>query len=166
MNHRLVECLAGRTESILAGQVRGRYVDEGLPVPPWAELNWLAHAQPSDIRACAAGRPGLNEPTGTWPWALRILARELVAHADENQDPIVELQRQCLIPMELTLMGHGSVGFLPKHLVALGVLRLRSHGHARGRPDRPHDGCAREQGGGGGGREPKPPYRDQPFLPL
>jgi hypothetical protein len=120
--------LVQETELFLGGRVRQYYVETNLMVPPWVEFNWLAHGEPNAIRASVTAQQ-LEEggPDGTWTWAIGILARELVAEADAKQYAIVDLQRYCLIPMELALMSHGGNGFLPKHLVALGVFRLRSH---------------------------------------
>jgi hypothetical protein len=169
---RQARSLVQETESFLCGRVRDRYVEQGLSVPPWAELNWLAHAEPSDVRARAAQQPG-QETKGTWSWATGILARELVSNAGGKQDAMLELQRQCLIPMELTLMGQGGNGFLPKHLVALGVPRLRSHPGMRSPSDRPGDHGSwergvrpRERGVGEGGRESNWPSGNHPLRPL
>jgi len=104
----------------LVGSPRGR-------PPTWTQINWMAHTAPSSVVDRFRSEIGLRRPAGTWPWAVSTLVDELVAIAAGDERVIGQLQRDCLIPMELVLLRSDAACFLPAHLVALGVPRLRSH---------------------------------------
>jgi hypothetical protein len=74
----------------------------GLAVPPWAWLNPVAHATPTQLAALAAGRaePNDAEPPKPMSWAdvTTVLAAELV-----DVDDLAERQRESLVPLELRL---------------------------------------------------------------
>jgi hypothetical protein len=113
-------------EEILTGQARCRY-HGAHPPPVWTEVNWLAHADPSAIRDRVGYETGLRRLDDSWEWATTTLARELLDRAGWQRDIVVQLQRDCLVPIELTLLDDVGNDLLPRHLVALAVARLRSH---------------------------------------
>ena len=124
------EGLIDEIESFLAGNALRSYVDSGLPVPPWANINWLAHGEPAELRERVRLEYGLERLEGTWAWAVSTVARELLEAG--GADPVVvRLQRDCLVPIELALLERGDRGFLPSRLVSIGIPRLRSHPMAR-----------------------------------
>jgi hypothetical protein len=128
--------LIDEVESFLAGRALDRYRSTGATPPAWAEINWLAHGEPSDILDRVRYELGLKRLPGSWPWAVSTLAQELFVDAGARTETIRRLQRDCLIPMEMALMRHAHQDFPPEHFVALGVPRLRAHPSARRpRPD-------------------------------
>lgn len=122
-------------EEFLRGRVRLGFVMKGSAVPAWVEINWLAHGDPSEILARAREELGLKRPQGSWVWATSTLVNELFMDAGANADTIRQLQRDCIIPMEMALMSQTHQTMLPVDLVTLGVLRLRSHPHAHRSPN-------------------------------
>ena len=119
--------LVRETEAFLTGQIHTCYAKARRPAPNWAELNWLTHGHPDQIRERVLSESGLERPNGSWQWATSVLARELLHDGGGRNDVIALLQRDCLIPMELVLLDHDHNELLPAHLVALGVPKLRSH---------------------------------------
>jgi hypothetical protein len=117
-------------ESFLAGYALRSYLDLGLAVPAWANINWLAHGRTADLRERVRLEYGLERLEGSWAWAVSTVARELL-EAGREDSVVLRLQRDCLVPMELALLDQGGRGFLPSHLVAIGVPRLRAHPMAR-----------------------------------
>jgi hypothetical protein len=124
---RMAARLVEESEGFLRGRALATCLTTGTEVPVWAEINWLAHGQPSDIRDHVRSEYGLERPTGSWSWAVTVLARELVACADEEEDTISLMQRDCLVPMELGLMHQVDGAVQPMHLVLAGVTKLRAH---------------------------------------
>jgi len=118
--------LVDEIESFLAGNAVRPYLDSGLPVPAWANLNWLAHGRPAELRERVRLESGLRRMEGTWAWAVSTVARELL-EAGREDAVVLCLQRDCLVPMELALLDQGGRGFLPSHLVTLGIPRVRAH---------------------------------------
>ncbi len=125
---------ADECAAFLNGRALEIYGANGLLAPTWAQVNWIAHGEPTAIKDHVRSELGLRRPPGTWPWAITTMARELLARADNSNAAIRLLQRECLIPMEFALLRTDSGCFLPKHFVALGIPRLRSHPIIR-RPD-------------------------------
>jgi hypothetical protein len=125
-----VDGLVGEIESFLAGNALRSYLDSGLAVPAWANVNWLAHGRPTDVRERVRLEYGLERLEGSWAWAVSTVARELL-DAGREDSVVLRLQRDCLVPMELALLDQGGRGFLPSHFVTLGVPRLRAHPMAR-----------------------------------
>jgi hypothetical protein len=113
-------------EGILTGQARCRYHGTAHP-PVWTEVNWLAHADPAAIRDRVGYESGLRRLDDSWEWATTTLARELLERAGWQRDVVVQLQRDCLVPIELTLLDDVGNDLLPRHLVTLAIARIRSH---------------------------------------
>lgn len=118
---------ADECAAFLDGQALHLYETNGLVAPAWAHVNWIAHCEPTTIVDQVRGELGLHRPPGGWQWAISTIARELIEKAGASEVAIRILQRECLIPMELALLGGNSAGFLPNHLVTLGVPRLRAY---------------------------------------
>ncbi len=127
-----VDRLVAETEAFLAGRYLEVVTASGTGSPAWAQLNWLAHADPGDVRN--SRRPGPNRPArlGSWPWAVEVLATELLASTSDDTGVRI-LQRECLVPLELTIMLPSFWNVMPAEVVTLALTRLRAHPRARGR---------------------------------
>jgi hypothetical protein len=130
-NRRSESRLAAEAETFLAGGGREGWTPD-RPMPPWMHINWLAHSTPSEIEERARAEWGLTRPSGSWGWAVSTVARELYVCSHGDDGLVLQLQRDCLIPMELSLMDPERREFLPEQLVALGVPRLHAHPRVRG----------------------------------
>ena len=118
--------LVNEAEAFLGGHARDTYQGARLPIPGWAELNWLAHAETEAVLARVRSEACLDESRqGSWEWAVDVLASTLVEAAGGSQSIVARVQRDCIIPMELALLAAGCRFCLPTHLVALGVPRIR-----------------------------------------
>jgi hypothetical protein len=126
--------LVRETEALLTGRARIGFIAAGLSIPVWAEINWLAHANPSEIVSLARDELSLKGPDGSWAWAISTVARELFRDAGAKTDTIRRLQCDCIIPMEISLMREVPEQFLPIDFVSLGLLRIRAHPSACGGP--------------------------------
>ncbi len=100
--------------------LRGAYpvwlAGHGLVIPPWAWLNLVAHATPTQLAALAAGRiePDDAEPPKPMSWAdvTTVLAAQLV-----DVDDLAERQRESLVPLELRLASGASRISTPQALL-------------------------------------------------
>lgn len=121
-------------EALLAGGARHGYPLTQVPVPAWTEVNWLAHADPALIGQRVRYESGLHRPQGTWAWATGLVARELLDLAAWRPELVVQLQRECLVPIELWLLERDHHGLAPDQFVSVGIERLRSHPRDRRTP--------------------------------
>ncbi len=123
--------LIEETEAFFAGHYLEATGASDLGTPTWARLNRLTHAAPGEI--CEWSRAGFGpQPSpGSWPWAVELLSKEMTALSQGDEAVIFDLQRDCLIPVELTLMGWSHHSVLPADLVALCIPCLREHPHVR-----------------------------------
>ena len=117
--------------AFLEGRALFVYLANGCAVPTWARVNWIAHVDPSAVIDRYRSEHGLRRLEHSWPWATSTLTNEMVEIAGADRDVIRQLQRDCLVPMELTLLQSGGGGFGPEHLVAQGVPSLRAHPAAK-----------------------------------
>jgi hypothetical protein len=119
--------LIRESEAFLRGRALQGLWTRNQVVPEWAHINWLAHADPSEILARAREELGLRRPEGSWPWATSTLAHELFVDSGESGDTVRQLQRDCIIPIELALISTEQLSMSPAHCVWLAVLKLRAH---------------------------------------
>jgi hypothetical protein len=112
---------------MLAGRAMVMYRAAKVPIPAWVHINWIAHGLPSEIVGLARAEAGLRRPSGTWPWVTSTFADELLAGSTGDLSIVGQLQRDCLIPMELALMHPHSESVLPSHVVTLGIPHLLAH---------------------------------------
>ena len=118
--------LVAEVEAFLVGHVGEVVLGKAVYGEPWVRVNWIAHAEPGELVA-AAGRVRHREPDwGSWPWAVDTVLRELVAAAGPSPGRMEELQRACLIPYELMLMGRPTSFTTPFEMVAEAVSSIRS----------------------------------------
>ncbi len=125
------EQLVEETEAFLTG----RYLEVGRPdtegTPVWAQLNWIAHAPPGALLEEVVGCDGNDRLIGTWAWTVKTLLGELVVLSGGDPHVIVALQRDCVIPVELTLMVPDGRDVLPADAASLAVTWMRSHPRVR-----------------------------------
>ena len=113
--------LSAETEAFLQGRLVEHLAAAGRPVPAWAILNKLAHASPHDLAELvdAIGTTG-RQPEArppAWLVAQAWLASRLVRTSTEP-DETSRLQRQLLIPLELSLIERSKTETLtPRHAI-------------------------------------------------
>jgi hypothetical protein len=125
------EQLVEETEAYLDG----RYLDVARPdtegTPVWAQLNWIAHAPPGALLERAAGCDANDRFIGTWAWAVKALLGELVGLSGGDPQVVLALQRECVVPVELTLMVSECWDVLPADAASVAVNRMRAHPQVR-----------------------------------
>lgn len=90
--------LAAECEAFLAGHYADHLVREVQIVPAWAWMNLIAHGTEDQIREAATTFVARG-----WPGASRFLAGELIDLVESGLEPLDELQRSYLVPLELEL---------------------------------------------------------------
>jgi hypothetical protein len=100
--------LAEEAEAFLAGRLVNHLTAGRQPVPAWAALNRLAHADRSDlVRLVAGGSTGPAAPSNSghasWAAAERFVAGHLLARARTGKE-LEHLQSATLVPLELVLI--------------------------------------------------------------
>jgi hypothetical protein len=100
--------LAEEAEAFLAGRLVNHLTAGRQPVPAWAALNRLAHADRSDlVRLVAGGSTGptalSNSGHASWAAAERFVAGHLLARA-RTAEELEHVQRTALVPLELVLI--------------------------------------------------------------
>jgi hypothetical protein len=100
--------LADEVEAFLAGRMVDHLTASRRPVPAWAVLNRLAHADRSDLVHFVEGanvdwtvHPSFGQPY--WAAAERFVAGHLLARGRTPED-LGRLQRATLVPLELGLI--------------------------------------------------------------
>jgi hypothetical protein len=126
---RLVE----EASAFLDGRYAEAVADGTTGLPVWAELNRIAHRRPAEVTARrgdgAVARP---VPLGSWAWAEEAIGEELTRLSRGDGERVARLQRECLVPLELSLMSPLFGNVLPAEVVQLAVSRMRMHPAVRG----------------------------------
>jgi hypothetical protein len=105
-------------EAMLAGRSAERLMRTARPVAPWAWLNLVAHGTARDLR-----RPRMiatTEAERPWARARAYLAGEVMSAVDTGATTQAELQRDVLVPLELSLLrvpGQASTPAATTHVV-------------------------------------------------
>jgi hypothetical protein len=100
--------LAEEVQAFLAGRLVNRLTADRQPVPAWAALNRLAHADRSDlVRLVAGGSTASTAPSSSghasWAAAERFVAGHMLARA-RTPEELEHVQRATLVPLELMLI--------------------------------------------------------------
>ena len=99
--------LADEVEAFLAGRLVNHLTASRQPMPAWAVLNRLAHADHSDLLRLVEGAADwIAHPSSGqayWVAAERFVAAHLLARA-RTPDDLGRLQRAALVPLELVLI--------------------------------------------------------------
>lgn len=105
--------VADEVEAFLTGRFADQLSARRAPVPAWAALNRLAHADRTELQAVVEGASGgwgscplLSQPT--WAPSERFVAGNLLARAP-TPEALATIQRTTLIPLELRLIERGKV---------------------------------------------------------
>lgn len=119
--------LVEEATAFLNGDLAVHLASTGSGIPAWARVNTLAHARPLllirdlELRRCVPGR------VGSWSRTMLDILRELAELASGEPCRIEQLQRECLIPLELRLMEPSFRDVLPSDVLILALTRLRAH---------------------------------------
>ena len=89
--------------ALLSGRLLDRLFASGRYVPPWAWVNKLTHASQVELEAFAEnpGTPDQRPELWVWQRTTAFLADELLHSARQSGKGLYELQRSCLLPIEL-----------------------------------------------------------------
>jgi len=93
-------------DAYLAGDWAEFCLAQGLPVPPWAWLNRVAHAPEAVLGGAVRRRPGPQLTPTEWDGLRRSVVESLFRHAAERGVTVSHLQRAVLVPIELSLFEH------------------------------------------------------------
>ena len=100
----LSDALIGDCEAVLRGRYVERLLLTGLPVPPWAWTNLLAHGRPGDLEAASSGVAAHpSSGAGGFVAARARLARRVLDAAGDDEDALSHLQATVLVPLELAI---------------------------------------------------------------
>jgi hypothetical protein len=89
-------------EAFLHGTLAEYWDDKGLPVPPWAWLNLLAHGSENQIRASIACPSRPRRASRSWRTARAYVAYALLTLLDA-ECTLADMQRSLLIPLEFQM---------------------------------------------------------------
>lgn len=105
----LSRTLVGESEAFLIGQLAEQIDRNGERVPVWAWTNLLAHGSAADLETeRQVPYIRVNTPGERWRAARSYLAEE-VSDLAEGDEPLVEIQRKVLVPLELELASRNEV---------------------------------------------------------
>jgi hypothetical protein len=124
--------LSAETEAFLQGRLVEHLAAAGRPVPAWAIVNKLAHASRHDLAELVDATASTDRQRDVRPPAWRVtqarLASRLVRTSAEPNETS-KLQRQLLIPLELSLIERSKTEILtPRQAIAAAADAL-DHGH-------------------------------------
>lgn len=99
--------LGDACEHFVAGSYDTYLERRGLPVPLWARVNLVAHADVLELLAAAnaAGRSCPAKRPSSWPEARGWMAEALLRSAAANDATPAEIQCEALVPLESLLAG-------------------------------------------------------------
>jgi hypothetical protein len=105
--------VADEVEAFLMGRLVDHLAARGRPVPAWAVLNRLAHADSGELRSLVDGTGGGwggGSPLVQVPWASaeRFIAGNLLARAT-TPAALATIQGTTLMPLELRLIERSKV---------------------------------------------------------
>jgi hypothetical protein len=105
--------IGDEVSAILEGRAAAYFLSRGRPIPPWAVLNRVAHAEWSELVHLVEGnqpdRPGsAGAPRVAWATTERFVAGHLLARA-ANPGRLREIQLEVLVPVEMRLIDRSKV---------------------------------------------------------
>jgi hypothetical protein len=124
------KALARECEWFLAGRMAEHIFLNGGTVPLWAWMNLLAHGTLEDLQDRPGTFPETHPSVDPWVAARRYLADEIL-DVVAGGSPLLTVQREALIPLELELM-HAPADLCPADWVGL-VTAALEHRAARRR---------------------------------
>lgn len=89
--------------ALLSGRLLDRLFASGRYVPHWAWVNKLTHASQPELEAFAENPGSPEQRPDLWVWqrTTAFLAGEVLHSARQSGNGLYELQRSCLLPIEL-----------------------------------------------------------------
>lgn len=120
--------LAREAEAYLAGRYLALMSQRDGWVPAWAWLNRCAHGDLAILHALSGeASAGLSVVALSWASAERLLAAELLAIVDGEEELLRNLQWRVLIPLEIVLIDReGTEELTPRGLILCVRAALRS----------------------------------------
>ena len=127
---RQCEQLVEESAGFVMGRLPGCLAEDHQPIPTWARINPLAHGDETTLHEIAANRPSdstLSERE--WRKALSYLASEVELSRAHAGVSLLEVQREVLIPVELSLVKEpcDGVGTGPRDVVRSVVHALEKY---------------------------------------
>jgi hypothetical protein len=120
--------LVGEARALLSGTLVAHVGPGSVGMPTWARVNWLAHAHPAVLlHEFDVQRNRAPQRSGSWARTNVDILQELVELAAGESPLIQQLQRGCLIPLELRLMEPPLSDVLPSEVLVLALTRLHAH---------------------------------------
>jgi hypothetical protein len=120
------EVLIAESGAFLCGWAPDLFIGRGLPVPSWAWLNPAVHQGFEAITLQARAAEAGDIRWGTWEWVTGSIACLLVEMTREDPVEVERIQRERLLPLELSLISDDHVPVTsPSHLLALALESLR-----------------------------------------
>jgi hypothetical protein len=100
--------LADEVEAFLGGRFVDHLAKHGQPVPAWAVVNRLAHADHAELARLVDGdlldaRYGAAKPHA-WAVPERFIAANILVTRGATPERLREIQRVVLVPLELRLI--------------------------------------------------------------
>lgn len=119
--------LAEECEAFLAGHWVDYLAAQGTPIPTWGWVNHPAHATEDELRDTARALEPPRRHADPWSQATSFLALELLDVAAERAVDVSELQRSCLVPLELDLFADPTACRLNPGQLAARVMSALRH---------------------------------------
>lgn len=127
--------IGDEVEAFLQGRYADYLAERGRAVPAWAAINRLAHTDHRGLVALVAGsgvepRHALGR-RHAWAEEERFVAASLLARSGATPAGLHRMQREALVPVELSLVGRSAVAPLSTH-DALGAAATALEHHTSG----------------------------------
>ncbi|HET9091711.1 MAG TPA: hypothetical protein VFN50_04835 [Acidimicrobiales bacterium] len=127
---RQCEQLVDESAGFVMGRLPVRLAEDHRPIPTWARINPLAHGDETTLHEIADGKP--SDQTFSereWMRALNYLASEVELSRAHAGVTLLEIQREVLIPLELSLVKEpcDGVGTGPRDVVRSVVHALEKY---------------------------------------
>jgi hypothetical protein len=127
--------IGDEVEAFLHGRYADHLAERGRAVPAWAAINRLAHTDHRGLVALVAGsgvepRHALGR-RHAWAEEERFVAASLLARSGATPAGLHRMQREALVPVELSLIGRSAAAPVSMH-DALGAATAALDHHTSG----------------------------------
>lgn len=129
--------VGAEVEAFLTGRIVDHLVAHKTPLPVWAVVNRLAHADHDELVRLVGG-DGLDRlahpsrPVQAWAEHERFIAAHLLATSGSTPDRLDRIQREVLVPFELELIERSRVEPFDSDDVLDGAAKLLDSHHPGG----------------------------------
>jgi hypothetical protein len=123
------------TDAFLSGRYAEQLAERADQVPPWAWLNLIAHGTHEELVAArpVRRRGGSLQLYSHWVAARSYLIGEVLGALDSGHEPLAEVQRRVLLPLETELSSPVSLVRYPRDLVLRVLAALEADAEERRR---------------------------------